>query len=116
MLDPRTAPLIGIDRDMLISEIEYSLDEGGTVANLTVAPPDAFDPEPPLAANPVATTETAPQTEAIPALTGEPSGAEAGSRVGGCLPTCVALDPAEHRTTIAGQWNCWHDTSASVVI
>ncbi|KIU47535.1 baseplate protein [Pseudomonas putida] len=39
-------PLIGIDRDMLISEIEYSLDEGGTVANLTVAPPDAFDPEP----------------------------------------------------------------------
>jgi putative transposase len=34
-----------------------------------------------------------PQTEAIPALTGEPSGTEAESRVGGCLPTCVALDP-----------------------
>lgn len=38
-------PLIGIDRDMLISEIEYSLD-AGTIANITVAPPDAFDPEP----------------------------------------------------------------------
>lgn len=37
---------IGIDRDMLISEIEYSLDDGGTVANITVAPPDAFEPEP----------------------------------------------------------------------
>ncbi|MDU9391535.1 phage baseplate assembly protein [Pseudomonas sp. zfem002] len=39
-------PLVGIDRDMLISEIEYVLDESGTVANITVAPPDAFDPEP----------------------------------------------------------------------
>ncbi|MFV3383124.1 phage baseplate assembly protein [Pseudomonas sp. NY15354] len=38
-------PVIGIDRDMLISEIEYSLD-AGTVCNITVAPPDAFDPEP----------------------------------------------------------------------
>jgi putative transposase len=78
--------------------------------------PEAVWINPPLTANPVATTETAPQTEAIPALTGEPSGAEAGSRVGGCLPTCVALDPAEHRTTIAGRWDCRHDTSASVVI
>ncbi len=55
--------------------------------------PEAVWINPPLAANPVATTETAPQTEAIPALTGEPSGTEAESRVGGCLPTCVALDP-----------------------
>lgn len=39
-------PLIGMDRDLLISEIEYSLDESGTFANLTVAPPDAFEPEP----------------------------------------------------------------------
>ena len=78
--------------------------------------PEAVWINPPLAANPVATTETAPQTEAISPLTGEPSGAEVESRVGGCLPTCVALDPAEHRTTIAGRWNCWHDTSASVVI
>ncbi len=38
--------LAGIDRDMLISEIEYVLDDAGTVANITVAPPDAFDPEP----------------------------------------------------------------------
>lgn len=39
-------PLIGIDRDMLISEIEYSLDDNGTFANITVGPPDAFEPEP----------------------------------------------------------------------
>lgn len=39
-------PLVGLDRDMLISEIEYVLDESGTVANITVGPPDGFDPEP----------------------------------------------------------------------
>lgn len=39
-------PIIGVDRDMLISEVEYSLDENGTVCTLTVAPPDAFLPEP----------------------------------------------------------------------
>lgn len=39
-------PIVGIERDMLISEVEYSLDDAGTVATLTVAPPDAFDPEP----------------------------------------------------------------------
>lgn len=39
-------PLIGIDRDMLISEIEYVLDDAGTVANIVVAPPESFDPEP----------------------------------------------------------------------
>lgn len=39
-------PLIGIDRDMLISEIEYVLDESGTTAAMTVGPPDAFEPEP----------------------------------------------------------------------
>ena len=39
-------PLIGIDRDMLISEIEYLLDDSGTTAAMTVAPPDAFEPEP----------------------------------------------------------------------
>lgn len=38
-------PVLGIDRDMLISEIEYSLD-AGTIANITVGPPDAFAPEP----------------------------------------------------------------------
>lgn len=39
-------PLMGIDRDMLISEIEYVLDDIGTVANIVVGPPDGFDPEP----------------------------------------------------------------------
>lgn len=39
-------PLVGIDRDMLISEIEYVMDDAGTVANIVVGPPDGFDPEP----------------------------------------------------------------------
>lgn len=39
-------PLIGLDRDMLISEVNYKLDESGTLATLTVAPVEAFEPEP----------------------------------------------------------------------
>ncbi len=39
-------PLMGLDRDMLISEVAYSQSSGGTIATLTVAPPDAFLPEP----------------------------------------------------------------------
>lgn len=37
---------LGIDRDMLISEVQYSLDEGGTTCSLSVAPAEAFLPEP----------------------------------------------------------------------
>lgn len=41
-------PLVGFDRDLLITEIEYSLSEkGGTKAKITVAPPDGFEAEPP---------------------------------------------------------------------
>lgn len=40
-------PIIGFDRDMLIVEVEYSLDASGTVATLSVAPPEAVMPEPP---------------------------------------------------------------------
>lgn len=39
-------PLIGFDRDMLITEVLYSLDEGGTTCTLEVAPPEAVLPEP----------------------------------------------------------------------
>jgi len=39
-------PLIGLDRDMLISEITYELGEPGTFTKMTVAPPDGFLPEP----------------------------------------------------------------------
>lgn len=46
MVVPVLDPLIGIERDMLISEIEYVMDDSGTVANITVGPPDAFEPEP----------------------------------------------------------------------
>lgn len=38
--------LIGLDRDMLISEISYELGEQGTTAKISVAPPEAFLPEP----------------------------------------------------------------------
>ncbi|WP_095153951.1 phage baseplate assembly protein [Pseudomonas sp. Irchel 3E13] len=39
-------PLMGLERDMLISEIEYSLEDTGTVAKMTLGPPEAFEPEP----------------------------------------------------------------------
>ena len=39
-------PLIGFDRDMLISEISYELGKEGTTAKITVAPPETFLPEP----------------------------------------------------------------------
>lgn len=39
-------PILGFDRDLLISEVEYSLGNGGTVASLTLAPAEAFEPEP----------------------------------------------------------------------
>lgn len=39
-------PVIGFDREMLITAVEYALDDNGTVAMLTVAPPDAVLPEP----------------------------------------------------------------------
>ena len=40
-------PLIGFDRDVLISEISYELSESsGTTAKISVAPPEAFLPEP----------------------------------------------------------------------
>lgn len=37
---------IGFDRDMLITEVEYRLDENGMKTRLSVAPPEAVDPEP----------------------------------------------------------------------
>ena len=74
--------------------------------------PDAVWLNPPLPATPVTTAATATHTEAIPALTGEPSAAQAESRVGGCLPTCAALDAAEHRTMLAGRCDCRNDPPA----
>jgi len=71
--------------------------------------PEAVWINPPLPASSLAAAETATQTEAIPALTGESSGAQAGSRVGGCWPTCAALDAAEHRNMIARRWDCRND-------
>lgn len=39
-------PCIGFDRDMLITEVQYSLDEGGAVCTVQVAPPEAVLLEP----------------------------------------------------------------------
>lgn len=40
------SPWLGLTRDLLIAAVNYRLDEGGTVAELTLAPPEAFTPEP----------------------------------------------------------------------
>jgi prophage tail gpP-like protein len=37
---------LGIDRDMLISEVQYDLDDSGTTCSMSVAPAEAFLPEP----------------------------------------------------------------------
>lgn len=41
-----TAPrMIGVDGDMLISQVEYSIGEGGEVTQMNLVRPDAFEPE-----------------------------------------------------------------------
>lgn len=45
-------PIIGFDREMLIVEVDYTLDASGTVATLSVAPPEAVLPEPPEPSKP----------------------------------------------------------------
>jgi prophage tail gpP-like protein len=40
------SPFLGVDGDMLITQAVYSLDEGGTVTQLSLKRPDAFLPEP----------------------------------------------------------------------
>ena len=39
-------PIIGMDRDMLISRITYSLSDQGMITKLEVGPPESFEPEP----------------------------------------------------------------------
>ncbi|WP_338806899.1 baseplate protein [Pseudomonas chlororaphis] len=39
-------PIIGLDRDMLIARITYSLSDQGMVTKMDVGPPDGFEPEP----------------------------------------------------------------------
>ena len=46
LIVPVLDPIAGYDRDMLITEVEYQLDGGGTIASLTVAPPESVEPEP----------------------------------------------------------------------
>lgn len=40
------SPSIGVSGEMLISQVEYSLDDGGEVTQLRLVRPDAFTPEP----------------------------------------------------------------------
>lgn len=47
-LVPVADPWLGIDRDLLIGEVRFSLAEKkGTLCELTLAPPEAYTPEPP---------------------------------------------------------------------
>lgn len=46
LIVPVRDPIVGFERDMLITEVRYSLDENGTTASLSVAPPEAVLPEP----------------------------------------------------------------------
>lgn len=41
-----TVPRIGVDGDMLISQVEYSMGDGGQTTQLHLVRPDAFTPEP----------------------------------------------------------------------
>jgi len=38
-------PVLGFNRDMLITEVKYSLSQSGTLCSLQVAPPAGFEPE-----------------------------------------------------------------------
>lgn len=40
------SPLLGLDTEMLISEVAYSLDEGGITTELGLKRPDSFNPQP----------------------------------------------------------------------
>jgi prophage tail gpP-like protein len=42
----RAPRMIGVDGDLLISQVEYSIGDGGTVTQLRLVRPDAFTPEP----------------------------------------------------------------------
>lgn len=41
-----TVPRIGVDGDMLISQVEYTMGDGGQTTQLHLVRPDAFTPEP----------------------------------------------------------------------
>lgn len=41
-----TSPSIAVDGQMLISQVEYSISEGGQVTKMSLVRPDAFEPEP----------------------------------------------------------------------
>lgn len=60
--------------------------------------------------------ESEPETSSLPAIPSPPSGAQAGSRVGGALPTCEALDDDEHRSTMGHRWQRDNHTEIGTVI
>jgi hypothetical protein len=59
--------------------------------------------------------ESEPETSPLPAIPSRPSGAQAGSRVGGPLPTCEALDADEHRKTMGHRWQKGDQTATATV-
>ena len=59
--------------------------------------------------------ESAPLTP-LPAISSQPSGAQAGSRVDRSLATCEALEAGEHRTTMGHRWQRGNHTTRATVI
>lgn len=49
---PVSAPWLGVDHDLLIADVAFSLDDSGSTTKLTCTPPDAYRPEPSTGANP----------------------------------------------------------------
>ena len=42
---PLRAPALRIDRDLLVRDVEYSLDRGGELTRMTLTPVEAYTPE-----------------------------------------------------------------------
>lgn len=42
-----SVPWLGLDRELLVVEVSYMLDDGGTRCELSLSPPEALTPEPP---------------------------------------------------------------------
>ena len=61
-------------------------------------------------------SESEPETSPLLAIPGQPSAAQAGSRVGGSLPTCEALDADEQRSIMGHRWQKGNHTTVATVI
>lgn len=66
-LCPVTAPALGVDGTLLISQVEYVLEAGGQLSLLRLVRPDAFAPEPqPVVRNPAKAADPEPAAVRAP--------------------------------------------------